>query len=312
MDFNLRSFLFVCQTEVSSLCNARCIMCYPKIPFKRNLGQMMDLSLFKKLVDDLASYPVTDQVILERKSFISDIDCAEEEVSEDELAQIVNGKISLKLFGIGEPLLNPHFIEMLEYVKGKNFYVSFNTNASLLKRGLIKDVLATGAVDRICISVDSYRRSVYESIRVGLDFGVVMENLRILKEERKNYGKSVPKLEIVAVRLQENQDEIDEMAQYFGKLGFCVKFKDDVTINKGLPAGYLCNKINHSCFVCADGTVLKCCFDYTNDTCIGSLHKSSMKDIWLGEKNVRLMMNNSCRKLYDIPLCRQACLSSSL
>jgi len=84
------------ELELASSCNLRCVYC-PR-HYLDDLKGFIDLNLFKRLIDEIASYPETILVLHRR----------------------------------GESLLHPDFLEICAYVKGKFANVQLATNATLL------------------------------------------------------------------------------------------------------------------------------------------------------------------------------------
>jgi hypothetical protein len=288
-------------------------MCYPSIKSeKRKLGKIMQFDKFKRIIDELYDEPINEEVINNRKKLLKKILTLDEDINSCELDSVRKGKISLKLFGIGEPLLNPDFIKMIKYLKDKDFYVSFNTNASLLSNEITKELLETDTIDRINLSIDSVEKKQFENIRVGLNFDEVMNNLDGLLEQinkRKLLNKKVPKIYIICVILKENKKNLAIIKSFFNKKGIEVDFRPDVRINKGKPKNFSCSKISHSCFITTELEVYKCIFDYMGNTYMGNLAKETLKDIWLGQNNMRIIMMNMNGVIYETPVCKRACVT---
>jgi len=115
----------VAQIEVTNRCNFNCLMCQ-RIPLKVPIEDM-DFALYKKIIDRLGG---VGEVILT---------------------------------GWGEPLIHPKIVEMVEYAKKKNRWVSLTSNGSLLTTLLAKKLLQTG-LDSISFSVDDIRAPKTKSI----------------------------------------------------------------------------------------------------------------------------------------------------
>lgn len=131
--------------EVSSHCNFRCTMCLMS-ELDANRPANMSFSDFKKSIDEQ------------------------------------KGLIEVKLQGIGEPLLNPDFFKMVEYAVSKNLWVRTTTNASLLHLNGNYKKMIDSKIGEVQISVDGATKETFESIRLGSDFRVVVENCRMLNE----------------------------------------------------------------------------------------------------------------------------------
>ena len=83
----------------------------------------------------------------------------------------------LAIQGVGEPLMNPEFFDMVAYARSKNIYVYFNTNACLLNEKNLEKLLAAGP-NEVRVSVDGAVKDTYEHFRRGSKFELVMENLK--------------------------------------------------------------------------------------------------------------------------------------
>ncbi|MCL4371011.1 MAG: radical SAM protein, partial [Chloroflexi bacterium] len=93
----LRSRPVLVYAESTTRCNLHCFMCRLSFPeTTRQTREHMKLETFARL-----------EPLLEPGSRLS-------------------------LFGLGEPLLNPNFVEMLRIAKGRGSFVGLNSNAMLL------------------------------------------------------------------------------------------------------------------------------------------------------------------------------------
>jgi radical SAM protein with 4Fe4S-binding SPASM domain len=156
--------------ETTNRCNSKCNICVRT--FHEN-ERLRDLSFeeFKGIVD---SFPGLERVVLH---------------------------------GIGEPLLNRDIMNMIRYLKSREVYVLFNSNASILdekiQRGLIESDL-----DEYRVSIDSATPETYQKMR-GVDFfEKVIKNLRALRELQNRLKLDMPKLSLWFVGTRENIGEL--------------------------------------------------------------------------------------------------------
>ncbi len=162
------------QVEVTTACNLNCAMC--EHTFMKEKGEHLNLSEFKKLID------------------------------KNKNIQVVN------LTGIGEALLNPEFMKMIEYTKKKGLYVWFNDNFTLLDEKKAEKMLDL-KVDFIVVSLDGATKETYEKIRNGADFNKVIANFKKLRELRDKRKMNKPKLGINSVVIKENYHEIEKLVK---------------------------------------------------------------------------------------------------
>ncbi len=90
------------------------------------------------------------------------------------------GLVEVKLQGMGEPLLNPDFFKMVEYATANHIWVRTTTNASLLHLNDNYKKMIDLEIGEIQISVDGATKETFESIRVGSNFDLVVNNCKLL------------------------------------------------------------------------------------------------------------------------------------
>ena len=141
-------------------CNFKCDYCLNSLP-KEEHGYIsnkifMDLSLYKKCIDDIAKF---------------------------------ENKLKALLFvGMGEPLLHKDIVEMVRYAKEKDIADSIEivTNGALLNNSLSKMLIEAG-LDRLRISIQGVSKEKYKKTsNVDIDFEEFVQNINYFYENRKN------------------------------------------------------------------------------------------------------------------------------
>jgi radical SAM protein with 4Fe4S-binding SPASM domain len=176
------------QVEVSGACNLRCRMCL--VRYAPAIGRRegaLDLEQYMSLVDGLPR--------LRR----------------------------LTLQGLGEPLLSPHIVQMVEHAAGRGIEVGFNTNGTLMTREMADRLVAAGTA-WIHVSLDGARAATYEEIRQGTtlraqpgQFARVVGNLRGLVAARGDSSR--PRIQLVFVAMQRNVAELPELVEMGAGIG---------------------------------------------------------------------------------------------
>lgn len=162
------------QVEVTTACNLRCTMC--EHTYMQKVGGHLGLDEFKKLID-------------------------------------LNPNVqTLNLTGIGEALMNPVFLEMVEYAKNKGIYVWFSDNFTLMTEKSVKRIIDSG-VDFVVLSLDGATKETFEKIRVGARFEQVIENTKRFIRLRDEAGKKTPLVGINCVVTKENYTELEKLVQ---------------------------------------------------------------------------------------------------
>ena len=165
------------QIEPVGECNFRCRMC--PIQFRRD-GRpygppaFMEFDLFTRIVDQ---FPQLREVHLQ---------------------------------GLGEPLMHPRFFDMVRYATARGISVSVNTNLSFITQQAAAACIESGLA-RVHASVDGATKDTYERIRVRSNYEKSIRNLRRLLSERTLRNSRTPYVEIVAVAMRENLEELPQL-----------------------------------------------------------------------------------------------------
>jgi len=132
------------------------------------------------------------------------------------LSGVIRLAAHIQLHGLGEPLLNPAFWEMLALTH-ENQHVQINSNGLLLDRGNVDRVLTTW-LGEISFSLDAATPETYRKIR-GADFGRVVENIRYLIAERRRLGRTRPHVSMNMTLMRENIEETVRFVELAHELG---------------------------------------------------------------------------------------------
>jgi MoaA/NifB/PqqE/SkfB family radical SAM enzyme len=89
----------------------------------------------------------------------------------------------IKLVGLGEPLLNPDFFEMVRTARRRRVRVLTTTNGSLLDADRRREILSCG-LQHLNISIDAADAETHARLRPGSDLDKIAEGVRALVAER--------------------------------------------------------------------------------------------------------------------------------
>ena len=241
------------QVELSSICNFRCVMCYQADKSFSNKSNgymsMMNFDNYKKIIDEA-------QNNIEAVTFASR----------------------------GEPTLNKHFPEMIDYANNKFLALKLNTNASMLNEKLIHNILSTN-FQSIVFSIDAADKETYEKIRVNGNFEKIISNLQLFADIRKkHYSKSNHIVKCSGVKINHDQ-KIEKLTDKLKK--FC----DVVALVQYTPweSSYEneVNNIESPCqelwsrmFIWADAKVNPCDYDYKSYLSKWNIINKNISSIW--------------------------------
>jgi sulfatase maturation enzyme AslB (radical SAM superfamily) len=179
----------ILAVETSSYCNLKCPMCtQSKVDY--NKKTFMSFELWKKFIDDLKR---------EKKFFKKFLP-----------------------FGLGEPFFHPKAYEIFDYLfqenKKREIFntIIFHTNASFMNekisRLLLKNQYQIGAIH---FSIDAASSEVYDKVRPGGNFDMVMRNIEFFI---KNRSQIPPKLIFQFIVMEKNYHEGKKFLELFTKI----------------------------------------------------------------------------------------------
>jgi radical SAM protein with 4Fe4S-binding SPASM domain len=165
------------QLEVTGACNLRCRMCL--VRYRPALGRIegsLDVATFRRVVDGLPDLRV------------------------------------ITLQGLGEPLLAPGILEMVEYAAARGIRMGFNTNGTLLTAAVAERLVAA-RLDWLCISVDGATPATYGGIRDGAVLDDVRRHVLGLVDVKRRRGADRPDLSLVFVAMRRNLHELPDVVR---------------------------------------------------------------------------------------------------
>jgi len=171
----------IVQIEVTSRCNARCIMC-PKTYLTSWISGDMDQDTFSHI------------------------------------SELFSSAKYIHLQGWGEPLLHPQFEDMLVLIKKRKKKCGYTTNGQLLTKGRIDRFLHAG-VDVIAISMAGADKKMHENIRKGTDFFKVTEAATYITEQKQKHGLKKPELVLLFIMTTENIHQLPDFIKLASELG---------------------------------------------------------------------------------------------
>jgi len=266
----LRSPLVV-YVELSGHCNFQCKFC-PHFTSPEDLVKdNMTLDLFKKMLHDMTDLKPIKVI---------------------------------RYIGTGEPLLNTHFLEMVELAKesGVAERYELTTNGVLLSQKKYQNEI-TKYLDRIIISIEGLSDESYFNITgSNVNFLELVENVKQLYHNKRNCNIYV-KIHNDAIK---SEDDLKRFHKIFE--GICdqlfvenlVNLWPETIGNLGLDAGFrfggsskpqkVCTQIFKSMMINANGEVVPCCVDFKRINVIGNITTQSLSSIWNGniENEIRI------------------------
>jgi MoaA/NifB/PqqE/SkfB family radical SAM enzyme len=141
------------------------------------------------------------------------------------------------LTGIGEALMNPEFLAIVEFLKLRGIYVTLNDNFTLMSEKMAQRIVELG-VDQIFLSLDGATQETYEQIRRGSNFERVIGNVRRLIAIKRERGKKLPEVKINTVVCLTNHQELPALVELAHEIGIgMIQFVNAITFEKTADLG---------------------------------------------------------------------------
>jgi MoaA/NifB/PqqE/SkfB family radical SAM enzyme len=167
--------------EVSNQCNLLCKTCpitYGKVEQPASLS----LDQIKHLV---AQFPAVERVVLH---------------------------------GVGEPLLNRELAKIIVWLKGKEIYVLFNSNGTLINKRW-REALVDSGLDEIRLSLDAATPETFARVRGKPLFHVIVRNIQGLMALKAETGSRTPLVSLWLTGLRETLKELSGFIRLGHSLG---------------------------------------------------------------------------------------------
>jgi hypothetical protein len=228
----------------------------------------------------------------------------------DELAAFDDSLVVLG--GFGEPLAHPELPAVLSHLREAGVYgIAIRTDGTRLDTGTINTLIEFD-VDVVSVFLDAWTPDLYRQLH-GRDMQPVLKAMDQLQHERVQRGKPGP---LMVPEMMKAVQTVDEMEPFFdGWLRKCgwatlIGFNryggvlPDYSVVDMTPATRTaCRRIGSRCSVLADGRVIACDQDFAAVRPIGSLHESTLGELWTGSAIAALRAHHACGRYDADPLC---------
>ena len=244
----------------TGVCTASCIHCPTNKKSMPSQYGHMSMSLFSKIVDNLA-----------RGDF--------------------SGQLCLGLFG--EPLSDPFLVERLKLIR-RTFSqgrVAIATNAGFFDESKHDEIV--DLVDHIGVHIETLTEEIYNSLMSPLKLSRVLP--RAMKLIEKSHSRGRYNVRISVPTHKGNISDTQQIARFFEDKGVPVDFAslcsrswDDGPFRELslAPLAFSCRpkKLTDTMFIDWDGQVLPCCFDFSKSMPLGDLNRQTIEEVYLSDE----------------------------
>ncbi len=241
-------------------CNLRCSMCDHRNMKRYRRIQIMEMGLYKRLIDEIAA--------------------------ENPGARV------WEIF-FGEPFICRDMPKRVRYAKEKGLKdVVLNSNGVLMTRERAKAIIQAG-LDTMYVGIDAATEGTYNKIRVGGKFSRAVENVLQYRDLLVRYGNGQQKLFVQFVVSDINESEVKDFERFWIEKGVNVKIRPKVSWAGLVDATNLqendqvarkpCYWLMQTINICADGQVAFCSVDVHCRVKCGNVNSQSIKEVWQGK-----------------------------
>jgi sulfatase maturation enzyme AslB (radical SAM superfamily) len=218
----------------------------------------------------------------------------------------------------GEPLIDPHIYEMVDYaVRNSGVIVALTTNGTLMTEGRIERLLDT-RVNVIDISIDAFRPETYAKIRVNGNLSVTRGNVLLLIKKVKQH-RAHTKVVVSYIEQPKNIQETNDFKIFWEANGADYVVIRRIHSNSGAIveiANSMRNKnrkkVRRPCLYPWERIVLNprgylsfCPADWTHGSTIVDYRTATVRDIWQGEFYQKLRKAHLNNSFIDHDFCGQ-------
>ena len=279
---------YTIEIELTNYCNAHCIFC-PNNSSKRKRG-FIDKQKLYNILNEQEKRKI-DNWFNKRFNTL-------------DFPKIVYA-------GLGEPLLHPDFLEIVEYTKKLGFYVEIVTNGLLLNKNIV-DKLIELKVDSLAISLHSINKKIYNEI-TGLPLKKVLPNVTYALEKYQKYNGKIQLWRIKPLSNMKQETKNDEkMYQEYLKqypnvimLGPSEPWERDMDnptsckpVNDDPENCIWCRKLYYTLNIAYNGDIVMCCNDFNRISV-------NMGNIFEKEDTSNIIRNKILQKQLIPPICKK-------
>ena len=185
--------------DVTNKCEADCVYCWFHSPLAaartdphrltdENRDAVMDWEMFTALADDLATLEAKEDVVLSGK---------------------------------GEPLAHPRILDMVRALKERELFVTLFTGGHRLDEKAAR-VCVEAQVDLLYVSLSAAGEDTFARLHTALSkkaYGRIVDNVRRLLKLRNEAGREKPRVILVDVITNRNDEEVEDFARLAAELG---------------------------------------------------------------------------------------------
>jgi radical SAM protein with 4Fe4S-binding SPASM domain len=222
----------------------------------------------------------------------------------------------MMLIGLGEPFMDPHIFERIEFCHRHSISTLLSTNGTFLDERISARLLDS-PLEQITLSFDGSTKESFEFYRKGAKFEKVRDNFVRFATMKQKRGS---KLQVVVqmVRMERNAGEVADFTRFWKSVAGVdqVRIKEDETNLMRPDAGHLAADWKHPChylwrgplYVKQNGDVYPCCQSYMLDGApLGNVAQQPLESLWNSAEIERMRRAHARGQAGEIDICARCC-----
>lgn len=270
------------QFELTNFCNLHCPVCPTGLRIVNRRPQVMDVSLFQRIIDEVGPYLLT-----------------------------------ASLWGWGEPLLHPRLSGILKAIGKYPIASLLSTNGQNLNDDRVIEALVNDPPTYLIIAIDGLTDKTNSQYRVGARLAPILDGVKRLAEIKRKNALEIPVLHMRYIVMKHNQHEVPNLFDFAREHEFdlltirtlsiidsknpdevhagfvphasefsAYDYRDDARIHRN---DYICQEPFWFPTVFADGTLVACEQDYNAQCPMGKITQdTSFRDLWVGKQATKV------------------------
>ena len=222
----------------------------------------------------------------------------------------------MMLIGLGEPFLDPHIFERIEYCAKHRVSTLLSTNGTLLDEETCARILDS-KLEHITLSFDGATKESFEFYRKGARFEKVRDNFVRFARMKKECRASI-QIVVQMVRMAGNAGEVADFVEFWSGVPGVdqVRVKEDETNVLQPEARHAAEDWKHPChylwrgpmYVKWNGDTYPCCQSYMLDgSPIGRVGRESLVQIWNSDEMRRMRRLHAAGRGGEVDICSRCC-----
>ena len=222
----------------------------------------------------------------------------------------------MMLIGLGEPFMDPHIFQRIEFCHRHSVSSLLSTNGTFLDEAVSARVLDS-PLEQITLSFDGAKKETFEFYRKGAKFEKVRDNF-VRFARMKHQRRSRLQVVVQMVKMEGNAGEVDDFIAFWRAIPGVdqIRIKEDETNLMRPDAGHASAEWKHPChylwrgpmYVKQNGDVYPCCQSYMLDGApLGSLEQQSLVQIWNAPAMREMRALHAAGRGGEVDICSRCC-----